>query len=200
MQSKAKRFYTTFEAAKICQVSPGSINRWIHEGKIKAGFTGGGHHRIEAGELGSFLDQLNLPRPEDLLPGPFKCLFLSENKAFVKQLTQTLLAPYPELIAEEAHDYFMAGWKASRFRPDLVVLDLGSCGARALKICELMRAFFEYRETPFLVLTSEMTPDLKKKIQQLGASDWLLKPFVKSDFLKKIDGLMNAGRYKMTGS
>lgn len=201
MESKAKHFYTTFEAAKICQVSPGSINRWIHEGRLNSSLTAGGHHRIQAKHLTAFLNELQMPIPEELNQSHHKALFLSENKQFTKQLRQYFLNEHPDAETDEAHDYFMAGWKASRFQPDIVILDLGSCGNRALKICELMRAFFENKQIPFLVLSTEINPSLKQKIQELGSSDWILKPFVKRDFLKKMDSLLTQTvKNLMTGS
>ena len=41
-----KKYFTTHEVAEMCQVSRGSVIRWIHEGKIVSSETFGGHNRI----------------------------------------------------------------------------------------------------------------------------------------------------------
>ena len=64
------KFYSTFEAAKICHVSPGSMIRWIHEGKLNASVTAGGHHRISGKDLLNLIKAMRLPIPQDLKDGP----------------------------------------------------------------------------------------------------------------------------------
>ena len=41
-----KPVFTTFEAAKICHVSPLSIINWVNAGRLSAFRTPGGHRRI----------------------------------------------------------------------------------------------------------------------------------------------------------
>src|SRR3989338_3058279 len=65
-EAKMKKFYSTSEAAKMCEVSTGSIVRWVREGKLKAAMTGGGHHRIASEELVRFLTSLGMPLPLEI--------------------------------------------------------------------------------------------------------------------------------------
>ena len=60
------KHYTTFDIARICKVSPGSVIRWIKEGKLPASFTAGGHHRVNAQDLIAFLKTLRIPIPTEL--------------------------------------------------------------------------------------------------------------------------------------
>ena len=53
MQEKA--VFTTFEAAKLCHVSPLSIINWVNAGRLPAFRTPGGHRRIRREDLARFM-------------------------------------------------------------------------------------------------------------------------------------------------
>ncbi|MFH1531678.1 MAG: helix-turn-helix domain-containing protein [Pseudomonadota bacterium] len=42
---------STGQAAKLCAVTPNAVLKWIHEGKLTARRTAGGHHRIDRKDL-----------------------------------------------------------------------------------------------------------------------------------------------------
>ena len=46
-----KPVFTTFEAAKLCHVSPLSIINWVNAGRLAAFRTPGGHRRIRREDL-----------------------------------------------------------------------------------------------------------------------------------------------------
>ncbi len=197
-----ENFFTTFEAAKICHVSPGSMIRWIHEGKLPASITPGGHHRIEGKNLTLFLKQLRMPIPAELTNDKMKFLLITESAPMARSLRKWLEGFHADSIVEDAQDYFMAGWKASRLQPDLVILDLNlTSGAEVIKVCELMRAFFEYKNTPLLIMVSNPSAAARKKILSLGQSDWVSKPLEKDLFSEKLGALLKKGlAMKLTGS
>ena len=51
----SKSVFTTFEAAKICHVSPLSIINWVNAGRLAAFRTPGGHRRIRRDDLVRFM-------------------------------------------------------------------------------------------------------------------------------------------------
>ena len=53
---------STGQAAKFCAVTPNAVLKWIHEGKLKARRTAGGHHRIDQKDLEGLIA---LARPTD---------------------------------------------------------------------------------------------------------------------------------------
>ena len=55
---KRKRFYSTYELAKILGVAPITVWRWCKSGKIKAGKTPGGHYTIPKEEVERILQQM----------------------------------------------------------------------------------------------------------------------------------------------
>jgi excisionase family DNA binding protein len=63
-----KKFFSTTELAKICQVSRFTTSKWVREGKIR-GASPGRNYKIPADEIIRFLKASNLPIPEELKTG-----------------------------------------------------------------------------------------------------------------------------------
>lgn len=130
-----EKFFTTFEVAKICQVSPASVSRWIREGKLASSVTIGGHHRIGAEALRALLKASRMPIPPELNPpsGMRKVLIADQDPKTRKKLRRCLEQSFEALSVEEAGDGFEAGWKAHALKPHLILLDYsiveGAAGA-----------------------------------------------------------------------
>jgi excisionase family DNA binding protein len=93
-----EKYLTTFEAAKICHASPGSMVRWIREGKLKASVTAGGHHRISMSELVRFLKKLRMPVPKEMVSDS---LIVSSNPQCLKQIQKMLRRRFPGVEIEK---------------------------------------------------------------------------------------------------
>lgn len=62
----AETYLTTHQAAGFIQMNPSSVNKWVKEGRIECYRTPGGHRRILAGDLVSFLTEYKMPVPKML--------------------------------------------------------------------------------------------------------------------------------------
>ena len=102
---------------------------------------------------------------------------------------------FPEAEVEEAGEGFLAGWKANSFRPHLVILDLMLPGLDGFHVCEFIRQFPELKDVKIIAISALMDPDAAKKILELGANDFLVKPF-DLDVLKKKIFFQLSGRQK----
>lgn len=190
-----EKFFGTFEVAKMCYVSPGSVIRWIHEGKLAAAKTAGGHHRIKRDDLIQFLEGLKLPVPEALKEeklsspaGKLKVLIV-DDEAPVRQMLSSFFKKYfPELEVDEACDGFQAGWKARETHPDLVMLDLMLPGVDGFQICRLIRNLPALQTTRIIAITALTDAASREKILSLGANDFLKKPFDTKLLKEKISG------------
>ena len=65
-----KAVFTTFEAAKLCHVSPLSIINWVNAGRLPAFRTPGGHRRIRREDLVRIMRDTGMPLPEELREDP----------------------------------------------------------------------------------------------------------------------------------
>lgn len=59
-------YLTSHECGAMLQCNPSSINKWVKEGKIPAHTTPGGHRRIRAVDLITFLTTFKMPVPATL--------------------------------------------------------------------------------------------------------------------------------------
>jgi len=53
-------------AARLMQVNISSVNMWITQGRLVAFRTPGGHRRLRARELVRFMEQYEMPIPNEL--------------------------------------------------------------------------------------------------------------------------------------
>ena len=182
-----EKFFSTFEVAKMCHVSPGSVIRWIREGKLTAAVTVGGHHRINSRDVLELLESLRMPIPADFedqerreLPakgGALKILIVDDEAGMRNMIRMILEGQFHRIQIEEASDGFEAGWKAHQARPDLVILDLMLPKFDGYRVCQLIRTFPQLKHTKIIAVTGVPDPEAQQKILKIGADDFLAKPF-----------------------
>lgn len=64
------KLFTTHDVARMLQVDPSSISKWVDTGKMGAFRTPGGHRRITEPALRAFLEEFQMPVPPELEPAP----------------------------------------------------------------------------------------------------------------------------------
>lgn len=181
------KYFGTYEAAKLCQVSPGSLIRWIKEGKLAASVTPGGHHRIAAKELIQLLKHSRMPVPPELEDQSRIRILIVDDEPEVRGLIRWMLERQEgNLLIEEAHDGFGAGWKARDFRPDLVILDLMMPNLDGFYVCKTIRDSADLKGTKIIVITALLDEAVRDKILSLGADDFLYKPFEIDQLKEKV--------------
>ncbi len=205
------RYFSTFDAARICHVSPGSMIRWIREGRLSAAKTAGGHHRILDSDLVGLLRSLQMPVPTELggsgtaQPAPAaaqetdllpRILIVDDEKDVCQLIRQILEVDLKAVKVLEAHDGFEAGWKAHQFKPHLVILDLMLPGMDGFHVCRFIRNISELKDTRILAISGLNLADKEKKIKDLGADDFLEKPFDLELLKSKVNRLLNGSSWK----
>lgn len=190
-----EKFYSTFEAAKLCHASPGSVIRWIREGKLRAAETAGGHNRISSSDLAEFLKNLRMPVPEELEGGDhsleistFKVLIIDDEPG-IRGLIRLVLGQLKmKASIEEAADGFQAGWKTHAFHPDLIFLDLNLPNLDGLTLCRFVRSFPELHSSRIIAMAGFPGTEDEEKILQAGANDFISKPLEVDPLKAKILG------------
>lgn len=187
------KYLGTFEVARLCRVSPGSVIRWVKEGKLQASMTGGGHHRIDVQDLIEFLKKLRLPVPPELQLFERKVtVLIVDDEPEVRTMIHWMVRQnFPEAIIEEAPDGFMAGWKVRELNPQLVTLDMRMPGINGLEVCRFMRSLPQLKDTKILGVSAYFDPETRQNFLNAGADDFLSKPFKESDLKEKILTFLN---------
>ena len=66
---------------------------------------------------------------------------------------------------------------ATESRFDMIVTDQNMPGMDGLSLVRTLRSRREYSATPIIVLTTEMSDEMKNKGRAAGATGWMVKPF-----------------------
>ncbi len=188
---KDKSVFTTFEAAKLCHVSPLSIINWVNAGRLPAFRTPGGHRRIRREDLVRFMRENGIPLPEDLRESSGRPrVLVVDDDAYVRDVLaehlRTRQKPYE--IATAA-DGFEAGRLVATFRPDVVLLDLRMPGLDGFHVCRAIKASPETAATIVIAMTGFYTSEMEARILECGALRCLAKPVEPSAIGAMLDEL-----------
>ena len=125
----------------------------------------------------------------------FKVLVV-EDEANICSFNETLLETngYQALVA---HTCSMGLTLFASHNPDLVILDLGLPDRDGL---ELIRTVRQKYMTPIVVLSARTTEQDKIEALDLGANDYVTKPFGTGELLARVRAALRVNRYSTAGS
>jgi CheY-like chemotaxis protein len=78
---------------------------------------------------------------------------------------------------------------ATRERPDLVLIDLNMPEMDGYEAIARMRRDLSLATMPILVLTSEEGPGVERRVLELGADDYIMKPFNPDVLLSRVNAV-----------
>ena len=125
----------------------------------------------------------------------FKVLVV-EDEANICSFIETLLETngYQALVA---HTCSMGLTLFASHNPDLVILDLGLPDRDGL---ELIRTVRQKYMTPIVVLSARTTEQDKIEALDLGANDYVTKPFGTGELMARVRAALRVTRYSTAGS
>jgi excisionase family DNA binding protein len=181
-QPKDRRFFTTTEVARYCEVSNDGILKWIKAGKLRAFATPGGHYRISAEDFREFLELYAFPIQESFFsavaesPRATRVMVVDDDSDQREILMRRLRQIDPTWVLDEAGDGYEAGIKIGAIRPDLVVLDLMMPRIDGLSLCRSIRANPVTRSIRILAITGDPGEQARARALQAGANLCVSKP------------------------
>ncbi|MCA1904660.1 MAG: response regulator transcription factor [Cyanobacteria bacterium KgW148] len=110
-----------------------------------------------------------------------------------------LTAPLQQFLQQQGYGVEVAnssteGWQLlSQNRYNLVILDWIMPGASGLELCQRLRLFD--RSTPILFLTAKDTLNDRVEGLEMGADDYLVKPFELRELLARVRALLRRGGF-----
>jgi DNA-binding response OmpR family regulator len=81
--------------------------------------------------------------------------------------------------------------RARQFKPDLIVLDIMLPGTNGFELC---REFRRCGETPILIVSARSQHTDKARGLNLGADDYIAKPFELDEFLARVNAILRRTR------
>ncbi len=186
-----KRTFGTYDIARLCQVTPPTVGRWIEDGRIPSFTTAGGHRRVWDTDLVTFLRTLNLPVPTELGPVAVLRILIVDDEAEVRRFVRRVVSKkFAGAEIHEAEDGFSAGHKVATLSPALVVLDVQLPGVNGINVCESIRADKNLRGVKILAISGYGVEETRKAILDAGADDFLAKPFTSDDLTERLAKLL----------
>jgi two-component system copper resistance phosphate regulon response regulator CusR len=119
-----------------------------------------------------------------------RVLVVEDERKLAQVLASALQAEHYDVVVAPTGDDGFARTHAEVF--DLVVLDLMLPGRSGLDILKTLRQ--QHIETPVLILTARDGVDDRVLGLDLGADDYLVKPFALPELLARIRALLRRGR------
>ena len=116
-------------------------------------------------------------------------VLIVEDEADIRELMRYNLEREGFLV-EEASDGAQAFERIRRRVPDLLLLDLMLPGIPGLEICRQMRAGRDTATLPILVVTAKGTEVDKVLGLEMGADDYVVKPFSPREVVARVKALL----------
>jgi two-component system chemotaxis response regulator CheY len=118
-----------------------------------------------------------------------KILIVDDSEIIRNQLKQTLTDGGYEVV--EGVDGVDGLSKAKESTVDLVITDFNMPNMDGLEMSKAIKELPEYTAINIIVLTTESSPDLKKRGKEAGVRAWVLKPINDAMIIKTLGKLLS---------
>ncbi len=117
-----------------------------------------------------------------------KIVIVDDNQAIVEMLQRKLEKEGYEVLG--CTESVKAVETCMRANPDLIILDILMPGKNGWEIMEELKAETSTRDTPVILSTVKNRPEDVEHGKDLHAADYIAKPYVFSDLLEKVRGIL----------
>ncbi|UCE27082.1 MAG: response regulator [Candidatus Coatesbacteria bacterium] len=183
-----KEAYGPYEIAEMLGVAPSSVGTWIDKGFLEAFKTPGGHRRIYREDLVRFLNQQNIPVPNEV-KGDLVRILIIEDEIEVSEMIERALSNYEGIEIYSVNDGIAALLEIGRRPPDMVILDIVIPGIDGFEVCKRITRD-KILKTKILTMSGKIEPDDVSKLLESGANRFLRKPFSVEDLTRTVDDLL----------
>ena len=174
--SAQRRFYTTSEVARYCEVSNDGVLKWIKAGKLVAFATPGGHYRVSQDDFREFLERYKFPILDEFKDDATRLLVVDDDDALRELIVRRLHAEFPSWEIDSVSDGYEAGVRIGSQRPDLVLLDLVMPRVDGLALCRSIREHADHHRIGILTMSGAAEDRSRRQALEAGADGYLHKP------------------------
>jgi type II secretory ATPase GspE/PulE/Tfp pilus assembly ATPase PilB-like protein/CheY-like chemotaxis protein len=143
------------------------------------------------------MDLLEEPAEVEIVPGEGRgqgaCVLLVEDEEQLRRVMKDLLQREGYTVAE-ARDGIQALDEVDRHAPDVIILDLNLPGLDGYGVLAQLRSRPATKEIPVMVLTAKGDEDNEVRVFELGADDFVTKPFRARSLTARIEAVL--GRHR----
>lgn len=138
----------------------------------------------------SFADmEFALPDDEVATSKRSSTIVIVEDNDEMRVLLEEIFRPLYHVVA--VADGKIAMKEIKEVRPDLVLLDLMLPHVSGIELCRKLKADLVTKGIPVVLLTAVAAPEKKIEALQIGADDFITKPFEADELIARVNGLIN---------
>ncbi len=114
------------------------------------------------------------------------------KKILVIEDTEFMQCMIRDILTKEGYEVYSAYSgeegldKISKIKPDLIILDIVMPGMSGFDVCRILRADESNNLTPIIMLTAQVSEDDKLIGLELGADDYIIKPFNSRELVSRV--------------
>ena len=129
-----------------------------------------------------------------MLALPEKSILLVEDSALIRFFSKRTLEERGYLVDEAASGQEALAKAREKKDPyDLIILDIHLPGMDGLAVLESVKRLPEYLHVPVMVATIDSNLAVVKKAIDLGAVEYLCKPYTADDLVRRVERLIGPG-------
>ncbi len=142
---------------------------------------------------------VNSPSPSKTAPPPGSgqqrpLVLVCDDEPDMRRFLRLQLAEEYDVV--EAADGNQAAEKAQHYLPDILLLDLMMPHKDGLQVCRELRAYAPTAGIPIILLTARADEEAKFDALQMGANDFLAKPFSSIELQARVKNLIERHHYQ----
>jgi len=118
-----------------------------------------------------------------------KILVVDDEPQIVRLLSLRLKAKNFDVIS--AYDGYQCVQVAKLELPDLILLDIKMPLGGGIKAFEKLKGIKDTKNIPVIFITAFPSAEVKKLVMDMGAEDFISKPFNSDSLIEKIDAILN---------
>jgi two-component system, chemotaxis family, response regulator PixG len=116
----------------------------------------------------------------------FKIACVDDSPTILKEIENCLSGGVDEFSIFPIVNSVQALMWLRRIQPDLVLMDVGMPGVNGYDLCQLIRGNPQFAEIPIIMVTGNTSALDRQRAMQVGASDYLTKPFTQKGLLDMV--------------
>ena len=122
---------------------------------------------------------------------PSNCrILLVDDNAVNLDVLEDMLRRAGHCMIDTCVDPFKVRELYAQYKHDAVLLDIHMPGLSGLDVMEQMKVDFPDEYLPVVVLTADTAPDMRRKALNIGARDYITKPFDRAEVLLRVENIL----------
>ena len=193
--NKKKKYFTTGDVARYCEVDVNTVKSWIRKGNLKAFTTPSGHYRIARMGFIAFIKEQGFiydptyfgDNSESEAPD---ILVIDGDPNLRDLIVHFLNQSYKNIRIKNAPNGFDGYLIVNQSKPKLIIIDLLKPGIAGLEFLRILRSNDELQDTKVLAVVRHQDDTTLRKMDELKVDGVISKPLDRRVLKGKCDQLI----------